>query len=81
MTAGSDNHHSPIAEPYGVELDEKLTCILDYARILRNREPVRMHIPEDRFIMPEWELTERYRAFRLNDAEEMIPMEDGPWNP
>ena len=81
MTAGSDNHHSPIPEPFGVELEQKLTCVLDYARILRNREPVRMHVPEGRFTMPEWELTARYRAFRLNDAEETYPMEDGPWDP
>ena len=80
MTAGSDNHHSPMETPFGVELEERLTCIGDYARIIRERGSIRMHVPEGRFECPEWTLTDRYRAWRLDGEEQVFPMEDGPWN-
>ncbi len=79
MTAGSDNHHSPKEQVFGVELEEKLTCIQDYARVILERKPIGLHVPEDRWVMPEWERDERHRAWRLNEREELEPLEAGPW--
>ena len=59
MTAGSDNHLSPIPDPFGVELEKKLTDIRDYVCIILNRESVRLHVPAERFAVsgdPEPEL-------------------------
>ena len=48
-TAGSDNHNCQKADParmMGVELDVRLTCAGDYARLIRARGPIRPIIPE-----------------------------------
>ena len=48
-TAGSDNHNCQRADParlMGVELEERLTCAGDYARLIRARGPIRPIIPE-----------------------------------
>ena len=82
MTAGSDNHHSPAPEGklYGVLLEEKLTCIQDYVRILLERKPIGMFVPKDRFdLPPEMNMDERHQALWLNENEEEVPLEHGPW--
>lgn len=48
-TAGSDNHNCAVADParlMGVELDAPLTSGRDYARLIRERGPIRPIIPE-----------------------------------
>lgn len=48
VTAGSDNHHHAKAVPeklMGIEVDEPLTDIWDYARRIRSRAAIRPHIP------------------------------------
>lgn len=49
MTAGSDNHHSPIPFPYGVSLEKRLTSIADYVKIVKDRGYIGLHVPPDRF--------------------------------
>lgn len=71
MTAGSDNHHSPARQLFGVELEEKLGSIADYVRLLRGRGRIGLHVPEGRFIMPEWTMDERHRAWHLEENEEI----------
>ena len=71
MTAGSDNHFSPAGETYGVLLEEKLTSINDYVRVILERKPICLYVPESRFVFPE-ELPEddRHIAYALNEQEE-----------
>ena len=74
MTAGSDNHHSPASAVYGVWLEKRLTDIQDYVRIILNREPVKLQVPEERFVLPpEVKLDERHLAWILNDREQACP--------
>ena len=79
MTAGSDNHHSPAKQVFGVLLEEKLRDISDYARIIRQGGPIGLHVPPERWIMPEGKIDERHRAYWLNpeEKEELLP--PGPW--
>ncbi len=71
MTAGSDNHLSPIPFPYGVELDQKLTDIRDYVRIILNREHIGIHVPEERFrVSGDPEPDERHVAYLLDRYEQ-----------
>lgn len=54
MTAGSDNHHSTAemgseGRIYGVELEERLTCAQDYARLIRSGVQPGLVCPVDRF--------------------------------
>ena len=79
MTAGSDNHHSPIVQPFGVELAERMTSIQDYVNVILERKPLRLYVPDGRFQMPDGELSERYKAFRLDKEEQVYPLEAGPW--
>ena len=79
MTAGSDNHHSPADTVFGVELEERLQSIRDYARIILSRGPIGLHVPDSRWTLPEGELDERHRAYWLNEREEVVPLEKGPW--
>ena len=81
MTAGSDNHRSPPSrETFGIVLEKKLTCIEDYVKIIRNREKIVLHVPEDRFDWnDEWEMTDRHRAFFLNEKEQAVPS-DREWS-
>ncbi len=78
MTAGSDNHHSPREVLFGVELEEKLGSILDYARLIRRGGPIGLHVPEDRFTLPEGEMDERHRAWEVNEREETV-LPDRVW--
>ncbi len=76
MTAGSDNHHSP-ATLFGVELEEKLNSIQDYVSLIRRGGPIGLHVPPERFILPEvTEPDERHRAYLINEREEIVPMEE-----
>ena len=79
MTAGSDNHRSPTEKLFGVELEQKLGNIDDYVRLIRNRGKIGMHVPAERWIMPREPLTERYRAYWLNENEREEILPDGPW--
>ena len=54
ITAGSDNHNNrpektDPARLMGVELDARLTCPMDYARLIRARGPIHPVIPEGWF--------------------------------
>jgi len=54
MTAGSDNHCSarvsdPDAQVFGIALDERLTSIHDYVRLIRERRPIGLRVPQGRF--------------------------------
>ena len=54
ITAGSDNHHSypgldAQRQVFGVALETRLTSIGDYVRLIRERQPVGLYVPKDRF--------------------------------
>ena len=73
MTAGSDNHHSPRPGTYGVELEEKLTDIRDYVRVILGRGSIGLYVPEERFDLSlEGEPDERHTAYALNEKEEDV---------
>ena len=77
MTAGSDNHLSPIPDPYGVILQKRLTSILDYVKIILQREPVGLHVPKDRFLFHgETEADERHTAYMLDPDERPVLMRE-----
>ncbi len=80
MTAGSDNHRSPSPQVFGVELEERLRDIGDYVRLIRSKGKTALHVPEERWVMPEGELDERHRAWYLTPEEETVPLECGPWD-
>ncbi len=79
MTAGSDNHNSP--EPgeyspriYGVELEKRLTSIADYVRIIKQRDPIHLYVPADRFdIPPDVFLDDCHKAYILDENEQDVP--------
>lgn len=51
-TAGSDNHNCQKADParlMGVELDARLESVMDFARLIRSRGPIRPVVPAGRF--------------------------------
>ena len=76
MTAGSDNHNSRLVqsqdELYGVALDEKLHDIADYVALIRNRGPIRLHVPEDRFDADP-ETSETLTSYWLDAYENLVP--------
>ena len=79
MTAGSDNHLSPIPDPFGVVLEKKLTDIRDYVRVILNREPVRLHVPAERFaVSGDPEPDDRHRAYLL-DRDERDTVAEEQW--
>ena len=80
MTAGSDNHKSPPKAVFGIELDKRLESIDDYVRIILQRGKIGLHVPEERFVMPDVPIDERHKAYWLNEREEMLPLEKGPWS-
>ena len=76
MTAGSDNHCGLNWPLYGVELEKRLTSIEDYVKIIKEKCPVSLHIPEGRLqfaTVPE--IDGRHRAYMLDDCERDIPAE------
>ena len=73
MTAGSDNHFSPVPDPYGVVLENRLTKIGDYVRIILNREHIGLKVPEGRFSVPAESVPdERHFAYMLDSREQVI---------
>lgn len=75
MTAGSDNHHSPAAQLFGVELNRRLNSIDDYVQMILNREPIGLHVPEERFILSGEEPDAAHRAWHL-EADEQLKAAD-----
>ena len=75
MTAGSDNHWSnPDAPIYGVELEKRLTNIGDYVKIVTEKAPIGLHVPKERFTIPEDAvMDERHMAWMLDEHERDIP--------
>ena len=53
MTAGSDNHAGAGWPAYGVVTEKRLTSIGDYVKIILERNPVGLYIPEGRFGLAE----------------------------
>ena len=79
MTAGSDNHKSPAKETYGVELPRRLTCIQDYVQMILNHEEIKLHVPEERFAVPEDAvMDERHLAWMLDENEQDV-LTDKEW--
>jgi len=77
MTAGSDNHLSPIPEPYGVVLEKRLTSIVDYVKIIMKKEHIGLHVPKERFLFHgETEPDERHTAYMLNEDEHPVFMRE-----
>lgn len=75
MIAGSDNHKSPPdGRPvYGVALEEKLNNIGDFVSLILKRGSIGLHVPEERFVMPPFEMDELHQAYFLNAQEQDIP--------
>lgn len=71
MTAGSDNHLSPVPVPYGVELEKRLTSIQDYVKIILTKEHIGLHVPKERFqVSEDREPDERHIAYLLDKNEQ-----------
>ena len=76
MTAGSDNHLSvPGMEQrgkiMGVALDKPLETIHDYVRLIRNKAPIGLHVPDER-----WDVQDDspyIESFYLDDSELLVP--------
>ena len=74
MTAGSDNHHAPADQLFGVELEKRLTSIEDYVKIITERKPITLFVDGDRFTLNEkTEPDERNRAWMLDASEREFP--------
>ena len=79
MTAGTDNHCSPVPAPFGVELEKRLTSIRDYVTIILNRERIILHVPESRFSVSEDGMPDdRHIAYNL-DREEHDVLSPAQW--
>ena len=73
MTAGSDNHYSPVSTPYGVELETKLNSIQDYVSMIMKKSPIGLYVPKDRFaVSGDAEPDERHIAYMLDDQEQVV---------
>ena len=71
MTAGSDNHLSPIPDPYGVVLEKRLTSIEDYVKIILDKAQIGLYVPEGRFsVSGNPEPDERHFAYLLDQNEQ-----------
>lgn len=75
ITAGSDNHHSYPGidveqEIFGVALEEKLTSIHDYVRLIREKRPIGLRVPEDRFAVRECPMIE---SFFWDGEKKLVP--------
>jgi len=74
MTAGSDNHRSPAQLAFGVELENRLTSIEDYVKMIRDHQPIGLHVPRERFEMPEdYRVDDRHKAYMLDENEQDVP--------
>ena len=80
MTAGTDNHHSPREELFGVWLEKRLTSIEDYVTIIRRKQTIGLHIPGGRLELPaNTDIDDRHKAYMLNELEQDLPAEK-EWN-
>ena len=76
MTAGSDNHCGTGWPLYGVVLEKRLTSITDYVKIIMNKCPIQLYIPEGRLEFAEPPvIDERHKALMLDQDERDIPAE------
>ena len=80
QTCGSDNHHSrdgllENGRIFGMALNRRLTGAADYARVIREREPVRLNVPADRFKMTDDMIP--LRAFWIDAGEQRTPVDQG----
>ena len=75
MTAGSDNHWSrPDLPIYGVELEKRLTSIDDYVKMIIQKAPIGLHVPDERFLIPADAVAdERHRAWMIDENERDVP--------
>ena len=74
MSAGSDNHQGANWPLYGVSLDQRLTDIKDYAKVILSGKQPELLIPEGRLIMPaDPVIDERHKAYMLDDDEQDVP--------
>ena len=76
MTAGSDNHYAGHAKEsrdamMGVILPERLTCIQDYVRMIREHQPISLHVPPGRFDLTGKEPI--LESYWLDDEEKPYP--------
>lgn len=79
VIAGSDNHCSTDErwavnqEQTGILLDEKLNHIQDFVKLIRNREPIQLHITEAKhtIVNPEDKLL--LELFRIDENEQYLP--------
>ena len=75
MIAGSDNHLSEAGKweagkIFGIRLDEKLTSIHDLVRIIREKRPIGLVMPEGRFHVPAG--APEPEAFWLDEDEQLV---------
>jgi len=76
MTAGSDNHFSHDgldvrSQIMGLALDQKMETIHDLVRMVRNKAPIGLHVPDGR-----WDVTTDspyIEAFFLDENEQLQP--------
>lgn len=75
LTAGSDNHKSPNDNLYGVVLEERLTDIHDFVKVILEKKPIGLYVPEERFMINETTPAEKdlEPAYDLNECEEEVP--------
>lgn len=77
MTCGSDIHRIEANVPvFGVELQERLTCPKDYARIIRAGGPIGLILPEGRSVEPR-DAVPRLDAVLYDIQEQPIPFPEG----
>ena len=75
MTAGSDNHQScsgmeAEGRIMGVSLPKKLNSINDWVRLIRERQPIDLHVPQDRWRARTKE-TSAIESFFLDESENL----------
>lgn len=73
MTAGTDNHRSPADPVFGVELENRLTSIKDYVRIILDRGKIGLYVPPERFALTgQTILDDRHRAYLVDETEQIV---------
>lgn len=76
MTAGSDNHHADntLAHPEnitGVALETRLASIQDWVRVIRERQPIGLNVPPERFALHGDE--PRLTTYWMDAEENLVP--------
>ena len=75
MTAGSDNHYSHGGldvnnRIMGIALDQRMESIGDLVQMIRNKEPIGLHVPDGR-----WDVkadAPYIKAYNLNEQEKLV---------